>query len=468
MLGTIGKVGLSLGALSSSSAALAALMPDYITALTSAGATLSGTELAVLNAELLSLESHSVYAKLKELWVPVSSSSAGAYVKLLSATGAINPMTTTAAPTYNRSTGMLGVSASSTNLHTGMTPVSAGFSERDWGCGVYQIIDPVSAPEGIPVGSVTGGTTYIGDWRFNQSFINNTSVPETGLYGQAMTRFNAVQIGGGNAQRWYNGINLANAATVEANIDIEISLLTAAGGFYSNANLGGYAAWSPSLTAAEMARLTQFFDSVNTGLSRSAFSTSLLACGDSNTVGYEVTATERWAYLVASSRGLANNGGAEINLGVNSSTLLPYGALVDWSVQRPIHPALYPSPLTIIMLGTNDTGWSLNVSTFETEYSAYVARQIAGGIPASSILLISPVWGNYTNGAYAVNSTKLASFVAAVAAVAAANGTMYLDGYALTAPNSATWYGADNLHLNAAGHAGLAAGILSALTAQGF
>lgn len=438
----------------------ATLMSDFEVAIAAASATLSETETTVLNAELVSLESHSVYTKLKELWVPVSSAIGGAYVKLLSATGASNPMTSTVAPTYNRATGMLGVAASSTNLHTGLTPVGAGFTAGDWGCGVYQMIDPASSPAGIPIGTNVDGTTYIYDWGFNNSTINGTEIGTTGYFGKAMTRWNAVQIGGGNAQRWYNGILMASAASAGSNVDVEIALLTTAGGFYSNSNLGGYAAWSASLTAAEMLRLTQFFDAVNTGLSRSAFASAVLSCGDSNTSGQGVTEAERWSHLVAADLAITDS-----NFGVGASALLPYGAELDWSTDRPIHPTLYPSALTVIMLGTNDCGYLADVATFESAYSAYVAKQIAGGIPASSILLVSPVWGNHTDGSYVVNSTTLPPFVAAVAAVAAANGTMYLDGYALSAPNSATWYQADNLHMNAAGHAGTAAGILAALTA---
>lgn len=451
------------------------IVQDYEDLIISGGSTVESSVITVLNNELKTLQTHSVYAKLKELWIPCGSDNAAAYVKLISATGALNPMTASAtAPTYSQAAGMQGVVASSTFLSTGMTPTGADFTDKDWGFGVYNLSPYNTTFGGVLGGTETGATSYLAESIAGSYGINGVVIDtgeRTALKPQP--RLNAVQVTGSEMQVYLNGYLERTRESTNSNTNVKLKLLSAVNAYHSNAKIGGYAAWSPALTDAEFLRLTQFFDSVNDGLLRSAFTGSLLALGDSNTAGSGdgVNATNRWSYLVASALGLANTSGAEINTAIGGSTMIDWPANPTYQcygVDRPRLATQLPSPLTVIMLGTNDAGAGLDITAFTSAYSTYVARQIAGGIAPETILLISPPWADFISAGYTATQETLTPFVAAVASIASVYGTLYFDANAFTVGNSPAWYQADDLHLNVSGHAALAGALTTYLEANGY
>jgi lysophospholipase L1-like esterase len=438
------------------------IVRGILTAYRATATTVSNYELDALREPLERLVRSSAWAKLKELWIPCGTTAADAYVKLKWDATAGQAMTTAAAPTYTQATGMLGNGTTSLLL-TGLNPTTAGFTAGDWGFGVYSLITEGLSSTGVLGGYTTSTNTYL-SVNSGGSSINGSIVGIDLPY----TRFNAVQIGGGNAQQWYGGYQRASVASVGALAGGPISLLSVNGAFNSNANIGGYAAWTPSLTQAEMQALAAFFDSVNQNLWRASWGSSLIACGDSNTIGTGtgVTNLNRFSYLVAKALGLANVAGAEFNGGHNGSTMSSGTASgnLDWYTSYQLSEVYKcKPPLTLMMIGTNDAGWAVPISTFQAQYDNWLSNQIAAGIDPSTIILISPIAGSNINGSYVVTNTTLPNYVAVVKALALKYGTGYYDAYALTLSHTGNtdWYQTDFIHLNATGHAALATALLA-------
>jgi lysophospholipase L1-like esterase len=435
----------------------AGILAGYSAAIVTAGSTITAYEIDALECELSIITSSSIWPKLRELWVPCGSSIAGAYVKLkFDATAGRSMTASVTPPTYTQATGMLGVIASSTKLITGINPnTNTKFTDKDWGFGAFTIngINPAHTGviAGMDVGNYVGYN--LGGDAINGVYPGNILTAPSGL--------RSVQVGGGSAQSWYNSYFHSSIASAASNTNGVLNLLSTGVGFFSDNNIGGYACWSPSLTKVEFGLLANFFRKVNRKLRRAVVGNTLVAIGDSNTIGVNgITTTQRWPYLVATSLGLANNAGAEINNGINGILMAPFSGQADYYTSYPlVNSAQLIPPILTVQLGTNDMGFGVSSDNFKAYYSAFLDIQLAAGINMANLILIGPIWSSNVNGTYVTTPAKAILFSAIVKGIAATYGCNFFDGYAITAPNSATWFQGDGLHLNVAGNTGFASAL---------
>lgn len=428
-----------------------AVLQAYRTRVVAAADTVDDTVLEVLEPILDRLMHTSVWPKLRELWMPASNAFAGSLVKLKSDATAGTSMTHTAlvAGDYTRQTGITG-NGTTKIINTGFNPTTAGVTQASWGFGAYQ--SAPLAPTGIVAGTSSGTGSYIAYSVSNTSNFNQQAagshVPYAG--------FNAVQQMGGVASTWTGGYAQSRTAVGAGTLDNSaITLLSAGGGFFSNATVCGWAAWTPGLTDAEMRELTSFFDAANAALWRAAWQPVLTLCGDSNTVGFGLgtPAVQRFGAILAGYLGFT-----EDNQGLSSTSMSNNddgGAAARWVSDFKISASLARRPHRMVcMFGTNDDRYRVSTANFLEDYDTWLRWQIAGGIDAAQILLLSQPATTDALSRYSVQR----EFSLGVQSLAAAYGCGFFDVHALTTGQPSYLQG-DSLHLSVAGHAAVAPAI---------
>lgn len=204
--------------------------------------------------------------------------------------------------------------------------------------------------------------------------------------------------------------------------------------------------------------------------------------GDSITAGDGASdAAHRWLNIVASdtkSRMLfvVNSGiaGTVLQNTVQNSVAVIGGAATNNGQDTLTARVLAYNPARVLVLyGLNDlrlNDAAFTTTTFQNALSAVVDAIIANGTPAAQIVLGSPPYvnpANYATFAAPFNggsTVKHQAYRDAVAAVATAKGTRYIDIYqAMIDGGGNTLLSADNLHPNDTGHAVIAAAFLSVL-----
>lgn len=409
--------------------------------------TVSNAQLDALADPLDRLMRSSAFAKLKVLWVPVgTNATTGALVPIK---GANFTGISLVSGDYNDAVGITG-DAVAKGVNTNWNPTSAGVTSTDWGYGAFTTSMTKS---GIVVGSGTSNNTFVG-FASNGASINTVSAGAA----VSLPGFNGVQISGGFVTAWTGGHKQLTAAGGPGTLVNEnIQMLKVATTFFSNQSVCGFAAWSPGLTDAEAHELDVFFRCANLALYRPVWQPTLVACGDSNTVGNGagVTSANRFSKLVADALGLT-----EDNQGLNGTTMGANDTLGTssgrWVTQHKIAKSYGRAPaLMIVMLGTNDAQCGVSATDFAADYETWLNYQLSGGIDPSQIILITPPAA--TNAL--TDQTVLTANVATVKRLAAVYGTGMVDGYATTLGQA--HFQADLLHLNAAGHAAVTAAIVA-------
>lgn len=426
-----------------------AVLQNYRAAIVAAGSSIGQLELQALRDPLDRLIRSSVWPKLRELWLPLGADLTAARVKIKSDATATASMALIGAPTFNALAGVIGDGAAAA-LNTGFNPTTAALPVGDWGFGVL----PVGlAASGILGGTLAGTNTYIAYSVGLGSTINNVGI---NLHIQ-QPRLMSVQYTANTAQGWVGGWMQASGAGAAALPNSALTLLSAGGGFWSSQTVAGYAVWSPALTAAELLSLQGFFDAVASALARNSLQASLVGCGDSNLAGSigGITAAQRFLNIASKSLGLA-----EDNQGVANSVVSPAagaGAGQNWLTGLPyVRSISRAGTLYVVMLGTNDDRYLVAPERFAADYEAWLAIQFASGFTPSQYILLSPPAA--TDPVSSLQ--RLAVYRDSIRSLARKYGCGFLDVYALTS-GRADYFQADNLHLNAAGHAAVGASLVA-------
>jgi lysophospholipase L1-like esterase len=199
--------------------------------------------------------------------------------------------------------------------------------------------------------------------------------------------------------------------------------------------------------------------------------------GDSITAGTGASdAAHRYANIAATAQGwtLVNSGISGTTLQNTVQTATATSGLAtdnngrDTCANRVVRHA---PDRVVILYGLNDlrlNDVAYSDANYQTDLGEVVDLIVAGGTPASSIVIGSPPYcTNYAGHAAPSNAgsaEKHAAYVAAAAAVATAKGTRYADVYAaMVAGGGNSLLSADNVHPNDAGHAVIATAIQAAL-----
>lgn len=423
------------------------LLNTLRTNIVAAGDTVSNAQLDALGDPLDRLMRSSVFAKLKVLWVPVgTNATTGAMVPLIGANFAgINLVS----GDYDDAVGITG-NGTNKGIDTNWNPTSAGVTATDWGYGAFT---NSTTANGILVGDAGGVTTFVG-FASSGAYINNVNAGAA----PSVRGFNGVQISGGNVTAWAGGFRQTDTAggpgtLLNRNINI-LKVNTT----YSNQSVCGFAAWSTGLTDDDAHEMDLFFRCVNAALYRPVWQPTLVACGDSNTVGNGsgVTSSNRFSKLLATSLGLT-----EDNQGSNGTTMAANDALGTssgrWvSIYKINRTYARAGTLYTVMLGTNDAQCGVSAADFATDYETWLNYQFSAGIDPSQVILLTPPAA--TNAL--TDQAVLSANVATVKRLAAKYGTGLVDGYAVTL-GQASYFQSDLLHLNVAGHAALSAAVLA-------
>lgn len=187
-------------------------------------------------------------------------------------------------------------------------------------------------------------------------------------------------------------------------------------------------------------------------------------CGNSITFGVAASpmATNRWTTLFS-----AGKGTTEVNNGVSGMTMQSGGCgSVFSNAYIPTYVAGTHAAL-IIALGINDIGNNIPALTpagFKTAYQSALTNALgAKGWPANRIVLINtyrPVSYNAYVGSCSVSvaadATRAGLYNTAISELATDNGVRLVDIYTPMAALDATYFNADQLHPNNAGHAWIA------------
>jgi lysophospholipase L1-like esterase len=308
------------------------------------------------------------------------------------------------------------------------------------------------------LGAVSGSVTLIGH-------PSNTQFQGVVLTdGYQIPRFMAGQIAGASCTSWAGGYTTATASSAGATgrPNANLALLSYNGGFFSNQSICGYAVWTPSLTAAEMKELSNFFDAANLGLYRLGWQPSYVAIGDSNTSGGigGVTSAQRYGAIVAKSLTAT-----EDNRGVSGSTMSAAdngGSTARWVATKQRDSTINRAgAFYTVMLGTNDDRFAVPAASFASDYETWLNYQFSAGFDPSQFILISPIAATDALS----SASRQREFGRTVAALAARYGCGFFDAYPVTS-QSPTYFQADLLHLNATGHTALANGLLGYIASQ--
>lgn len=203
-------------------------------------------------------------------------------------------------------------------------------------------------------------------------------------------------------------------------------------------------------------------DRLMAALGRQSSLPACLMLGDSITKGGSAThGALQWSYLVSDALGLR-----DVNMGVGSSRLNdPFG--VVRSGMQMYQDATVGTPAKVFVLyGMNDMNGDIEngddavVATFQSNLEAVATYLLARGVSTNDVVIGSVP---YTT---ASNSTKQAKYVGAALAAAQAAGVMYADvNAAMKAASATDPQLEDGIHPNNAGHATIAAALLSATPA---
>lgn len=422
----------------------AGLINTYRTAIATATDTVSAFELDAIKWPLARLMRSSIFAKLRVLWIPLGTDATkGALVPLIGSNfSAINLV-------LGDYSAYSGVTGNGTNkaINTNWNPNSVASS---WGAGAF--VTSLTA-SGVVFGTVANNNTFCA-LAAGGANINNVNVGTQKQY----PGFLAINHDGASGGSYLGGFEQTSAAIASATApNSNITLLSTNSSFYSTQSISGFAAWAPSATADEIKELTMFFRNANLALGRLACQPSIVADGDSITYGFGLGSptTSRYSKLLSTALGLT-----EDNQGSNGSAMSPAGgAVASWLIDYKILRSAGRAPtLLIVALGTNDDQTDVPVTTFEADYRTWMGYQFAAGIDPGQIVMIAPFAA--TNAAATLS--VLAAMRDVVKKLAIEFGAIFVDGYALTLGQS-SYFQADNLHLNEAGHSALTTEILRVL-----
>ena len=415
--------------------------------------TVSNAQLDALADPLERLMRSTAFAKLRVLWVPVGTDATkGAMVPII---GSNFTHINLVLGDYDDAVGVTG-NGTTKGINTNFNPTSAGVTATDWGYGAFT--NSTTANQ-ILVGSATTTNTFIG-FASNGGYINNVSVGAA----VSVRGFNGAQISGGTLTAWAGGFRQFDPAGGPGTLVNEnIQLLKVATTYFSNQSVCGFAAWSPGLTDAEAHELDVFFRCANAALYRPVWQPTLVADGDSNTVGSGsgVTSSNRFSKLLSTSLGLTedNQGGNGTTMAANDTLGTSSGRWVSiYKINRSYFRA---GALYTVMLGTNDAQCGVSAADFATDYETWLNYQFSAGIDPSQFILLTPPAA--TN--VLTDQAVLTANVATVKRLAAKYGCGMVDVYATTLGQS-SYFQTDSLHLNVAGHAAVHAAIMAYIAAS--
>jgi lysophospholipase L1-like esterase len=423
---------------------LAAFKAKIVTA----GDTVTNYELDALTEPLDALIRSSVWAKLKVLWVPVgTNATTGAMVPIIGANfTAVNMVS----GDYDSVLGITG-DAVSKYVNTNFNP-TGNVTASDWGYGGFI---QNTTKSGVVAGTLTGNTNFI-SLAASGAYINTVAV---GGLGQ-LPGLCAAQVATTVVNGWNGGYKSVEAAYSTGTLpNVALTLLSANGASFSNQSICGFAVWSPALTADEFLILSNFFRAANLALWRTKFTINLVCVGDSNTVGTGtgVTTANRWSKLLSTSLLLteSNQGVSGTAMSDNHNAVVSAGG--DWVTARKIasSSALAPN-LLVSALGTNDAQSAVSIADFSSDYETWLNYQLSYGVSPSQIILTSPVASTIA----LINQPLLQQFRTVIQNLAIKYKTGYFDAWLHTSTHTVDWFQSDLLHLNAAGHAGFAQGLL--------
>lgn len=412
------------------------------------GGTVDERDLLALRDPLDALVRSTAWPKIVELWVPVGNGLTAALCKIKGTVLTMGHNNMVDAD-YSR---WLGLKGNGTNKDV-VTNFNSSTLTAGWGCGVY----PTGALSGSDVLMGDLGNTYIG-YGGGQAKINGS--PNMPL--DRANRFMAVQnVAGVGASCHYCG-HQANVATAGAtNNSASMYLLSYNGGFFSANSIGGYAAWAPSLTKAELKAVGLFFESASYRLGRLGVLGSIVSAGDSNTQGVGVTATDRWTAKLA-----ALMGATEVNQGIGGYTMSDNDDgnasgryIATEKTRRSVNGGVY---LTV-QLGTNDDRRAVSLANFKEDYEAWLNIQLDMGWLPGNVVLIAPVAATDPLS----NATRQQQMRDVIKQLASKYRCLYVDAWALTNGNPAHFQG-DSLHLSVAGHTALAGAVQSAICGDAY
>lgn len=438
------------------------LLASYRARIVTAGDTLSVGELSTLEEALERLIHSSAFAKLKELWVPCGTSAiTGAMVKLIGATN-MTPHNLVAGD-FTNYTGVKG-NAANKYIDTGFNPTGV-VTATDWGFGVYTTNAAGATQDGCLAGSASDAGNYVsftGSCKLNNyqpvPFGSNAgaSGPDNGL--------NAVQITGGRVQGWFGGYEKGDGDATGgggALMNANLVLMQVNNILFTSQTLGGYAVWSPGLTAAEMRELAVFFSSVSIGLQRPGFAPTLGTAGDSIAIGSTLGSptTQRYTALLAALLGMTEDNQSTSGWAM-SHVATVNGANGDWNTQRAYTLSTRAASLNIVALGTNDVLFNTPVATFAKDCETYLLNQFATGIdPSQMILLDLPA-------SPSLDKTRSAALNAAIQGLAAKYGCLLVRASVATTPGVTGTNFTDGLHPNVLGHQQIFNAIVAAISAS--
>jgi len=410
----------------------------------SAGGTISLNDLDRLQEPLEALIRSSVWAKLAVLWVPMGDQLAASLVPIIG-----NNFTVGGTVTYTQTTGVTG-DGTTGYINTNYNPNTAGLSATNYGLGVY--VTKITL-NGIVAGTASGLNTFIGASGVGQvSSINGISSGANG--GPQSPRLCSAQVNGANAEFYVSGYKTATVAGSGAIPNSSLTVLSPTSPYFSTQTAAGFAVWKSALTQAEMVVLVTFFDAINTALMRNSYQPSLVAVGDSNTVGFGLGSptTERWSALLAGSLGLTDDNRAVSGTCMSDNpTNVPIVSAGNWVTSRKIDQTIYRAGLLLaVCLGTNDDRCGVPIADYAADYETWLNYQLTAGTSTDQILLLSQP---YTTDAASTPSRQEAQ-VAAVAGLAKKYNIGYFDLYnASKSTFVAADFQADYVHFSAAGHA---------------